>query len=181
MFKHFVSFVAVTLVSITLVSPQFILADSDDDAIVSAEEQTDLLVDELLSTISAVTADVTADNADELTLAVSEFMASQNSYRLIGTEQPIGADSDVLDNFERRALRRAYRKGKMTQRVKNGELRTVIPLTFSQSDETAKCAVCHGNYNALVDDPCDIVVVGAAAFRVPLDDDGDDGDDCDDD
>ena len=71
----------------------------------------------------------------------------------------------------------------MTQRVKNGELRTVIPLTFSQSDETANCATCHDNYNDLVDDPSDVVVVGAASFRVAIEDDDDDddndGDDCD--
>lgn len=175
MLKRFVSVVAIALVSGTLVAPQLTLAD--EDGVVSAEEQTDLLIDELLSTVSAVTADVTDDNADELSLAVSEFLSSQSAYRLIGTEDPIGAESDVLDRFERRALRRAYR-GKMTQRTIDGELRTVIPLTFSQSDESAKCAVCHGNYNDLVDSPSDTIVIGAAAFRVPLPDDDDD--DCDD-
>ena len=175
-----VSFVLAILVSIPLVSPQLLLADDDDD-VVTAEEQTDLLVEELLSTVGVVTEQVTPANADELSTAVSEFLATQDSYRLIGTEQPVGDYSDVMDRFERRALRRAYR-GKMTQRVVRGELRTVIPLTFSQSDETANCAVCHSNYNALVDDPTDTVVVGAAAFRVPLEDyDGDDDDDDDDD
>ena len=56
------------------------------------------------------------------------------------------------------------------------ELRTVIPLTFSQGDGTAQCAQCHANYNALVSNEDETVVVGAAAFRVSLDDDGDDDD-----
>jgi hypothetical protein len=98
---------------------------------------------------------------------VSGLIAGQNEYRLIGTEQPLNADSAVLERFERRALRRALR-GKSTMQTNGDEVRTVIPLTFSQSDDTAKCAVCHGNYNDLVDGPDDVVVVGAASFRVNI-------------
>ena len=166
MSKKLVSVVAVAFVSFALVTPN-LFADNQDT--VSAEEETDVLAEELLNTVSAVTASVTPENAAELSDAVTEFLATQDQYRLIGTEEPLGADSANLDKFERRALRRAYRKGVMTQKVVNGELRTVIPLTFSQSDASAGCATCHGNYNDLVDDPSETIVVGAASFRVALD------------
>ena len=166
--KNFVSFMVVASLAFALFTPKNLLAD--DDGVVEAEIQTDLLVEELLSAVTTITEQVTPETAEELSQAVTDFLATQDSYRLIGYEEPLGADSGPVDRFERRALRRALRRGRMTQRVVRGELRTVIPLTFSQSDATANCATCHGNYNDLVDGPNDIVVVGAATFRVPLED-----------
>ena len=110
-----------------------------------------------------------------LSQAVSDLLASDGRFRLIvapGVPQ-LGADSNILDVFETAALLDAL-NGDETQQVVDGELRTVVPLTFSQADASASCAFCHADFDDLVDDDDEdsededsIVVVGATAFRVP--------------
>lgn len=153
-------------VEISETLPEAYPIGADED--LSAEAQADQLIEELVTTVMDVTASVTEENADDLSAAVSELLASQSVYRLIGDADPLGADSQTLDEFEEQALLAAL-DGETTQEVVDGELRTVVPLTFSQADATANCAVCHANYDTLVSSADETIVVGAAAFRVPAD------------
>lgn len=126
-----------------------------------AKRATDSLASALLSAVGNITANVTPETFEADSLAVSLLLPGcQDTYRLIdGTGNPLDPGNVPVDSFEKKALKEAL-KGKTTQEVENGFLRTVVPLTFSSEN----CAVCHLNYFEFELDE----IIGAAAFKVPV-------------
>lgn len=141
----------------------------DTDAVQTARETTESLINALLAAVLDITSRTTAENVVPNSQAISLLLPhARPAYRLLDiTGEPIDPRNRPRGRAEREAAERAA-QGESTEILRRRALKTYVPLPLAVEN----CVACHDNYAGLELG----TIVGVIAVKAPLsvfDDDDD--------
>ena len=157
---------AIAIVATGMTTARKAFADSQPSpqAIVSAQQTSDLMLATLFAALLQEFAETTPANAEQGKASISLIFNDNNKdMRLVGELSPLKANDRPQDSFERTALAAAM-NGQNFTRVERVDDKWYYRRSTALSNFSPACPVCHTNFGPV--NPSK--QVGALMLRVPI-------------